>query len=90
MRPEDVPEHLVLAAAKGMCDGDLGAGMWDRCNSAEHNAWLWRARHALATVLPLAVAEEREACAKEADYYDWHSVTARNIARAIRSRGEPQ
>ena len=31
---------------------------------------------------------EREACAKEADYYAKNSTTARNIAAAIRARGE--
>jgi hypothetical protein len=35
-----------------------------------------------------AVLAEREACAKEADYYAAHSQTARQIAAAIRARGK--
>lgn len=34
-----------------------------------------------------AVANEREACAQEADYYAKHSRTALLIAQAIRARG---
>ncbi len=34
------------------------------------------------------IAKEREACAKEADYYAANSPTARSIARAIRARKE--
>lgn len=36
----------------------------------------------------LATLAEREACAKEADYYAANSPAARSIARAIRARGK--
>ena len=36
----------------------------------------------------LVAAAEREACAKEADYYAKHSATAKTIAAAIRARGQ--
>lgn len=53
MRPEDVPLHLVRIALAAIPRDQFGA-------KAD---WM---RHALAAVLPLAVAEEREACAKVA------------------------
>lgn len=55
MKPEDVPEELVRAAWNGWCagqqDGMHAEGM----------------RRALAAVIPLIQAQEREACAVEAD-----------------------
>lgn len=61
MKPEDVPQHLVDAAMRGY---------WSAFepNASEQDT----VRHALAAVLPLAVAEERAECAKVARGTAYH------------------
>ena len=88
-------EKLVEAMAEAINASSAAALPWAKLidEAAQYpysETWVRFCRNAARAVLPLAVAEERERCAKEADYYDWYSVTARNIARAIRSRGEPR
>ncbi len=91
MRPCEVPEEWVAAASEVLLNAGCG-------NSSECDAI---ARHALAAVLPLAVAEERAECAKVAmEYPVLENETAPTaharvmqglaIAVAIRSRGEPR
>lgn len=84
MRPEDVPEELVKLAWEVHCSTPAAANL-----SPESM------RHALAAVLPLAVAEERAECAKVVQgNADACTGTLRNVldanASAIRSRGEPR
>jgi hypothetical protein len=76
MKPEDVPAELVQEAvdeADALVLAPLPIVL---------------ARQIIAAVAPLIAAAEREACAQEADYYAKHSTTAKNIAAAIRARGE--
>jgi len=61
MRPEDVPEELVKLAWEVHCSTPAAANL-----SPESM------RHALAAVLPLAVAEERAECAKVARGTPYH------------------
>jgi len=64
MRPEDVPVHLVVLAAMamaGVTEDDMTAEQF--VATERGRGWCGSARHALAAVLPLAVAQEREACA---------------------------
>jgi len=64
-------------------------GMIDWLNPSEEMlAGLQAGREGMQDDIDQAVLEEREACAMEAVKYTQDSLTARQIARAIRARGE--
>lgn len=82
MKPEDVPDEWVWQLAASLDHPSVFMG-----GPSERNKR--RAREALAAVLPLAVAEEREACAKMIE--GMGPMGSRyDVAHAIRSRGEPR
>jgi len=111
MKPDDVPdewaEPLAMAMSNAQCRvlystepyNDLA--VWRSVSNYE--ILMKRARHALAAVIPLAVAEEREACARLAEAFPARThgalatapyaaaeQAADEIAAAIRARGEPR
>jgi hypothetical protein len=80
MKPEDVSERWIWQLAMALDHPSVYMG-----GPSNRNRRL--ARDVLADIIPLIIAEEREACAKEADYYAKNSIVARNIATSIRARG---
>ncbi len=67
----------------------------DKINKLAHSVvqqWDSGTGHMLTDLIAVAIAEslsiEREACAKIADYFAENSGVARNIAAAIRVRGD--
>jgi hypothetical protein len=49
---------------------------------------LWNYTDAFERFAAIVAAAEREACAREADYYAAHSIVGRTIAESIRARGK--
>ena len=67
---------------------EAGLALTDHGHPEGYAMFCERLERFAALVAAHAAADEREACAKEADYYAKNSTTARNIAAAIRARGE--
>lgn len=101
MKPEDVPVHLVVLVAMamaGVIEDDMTVEQF--VATERGRGWCGSARHALAAVLPLALAEERAGCiaaARQAleGYRGWDKELTpdrlmKPISFAIRSRGEPR
>jgi len=44
----DIRDNSIEAAARAMCDDELWPGAWIKTNEVEHEAWLRRARAAIA------------------------------------------
>ena len=94
MKPEEVPDDLALAAALALIrvHNEQDCGINDVATQVASQAWE-DARVALAAVIPLIQAQEREACAAvcEARYMgdnNREDIEARRCAAAIRARGE--
>lgn len=61
-----VPEELAVIAA-AMVAEEATRCLWENISPQGQAQWLSRMRDALAAVLPLALAAERERCARVAD-----------------------
>lgn len=79
-------EALVEAMAEALWRHALGFSISDANRFRDY--WREKARAALAVAEPAIRADEREACAREADHYAGHSYSAKHIAAAIRARGD--
>ena len=93
---------VELWRADGATRWGANCRLWEAVGDHAKNRWRARARDIIAAVAPLIRAQEREACAKVADYgvarasRDWRvqekadgaEEMAREIADAIRARGE--
>jgi hypothetical protein len=100
----DLPERLVEAAAmalrqSSLDENGLSSPPWEDADAEYQDYWRKRARVALAAVIPMIEAREREACAlvalnspipDDCGVAEAHgrNVQALGIAAAIRERGE--